>query len=280
MLEDIRTSLNINDAPALADAGAGHLHGMQRTESRVRVAQPLLLTREYAYFGGIFDAIELSPENSILGSIEAQKMQHYGDVLREMIAQYSGKVQSLQFPQLNIEPTFITYEPGIGGVLGSSLRAGKNMYSTRRASEILKFRQEHFVKWQLNLVHASWYDQACKDLQGVSIEAAEEGFEAPEPSTFEHTRNMLRMLSEEYDELPDIQPMEDRSIAICFENRDRDSSILFVVESDRAGFLIARINGVSSQRHVSDVLKVLPSGGYHAMDEAGIRRIQGPDFDF
>lgn len=128
-------------------------------------------------------------------------------------------------------------------------------------------------------IDESWYGQACQDLLDLSIEASEEGFEPPEPATFEHTRNMLRVLSEEYDEPPDIQPMEDRSVAICFENREQDSSILFVIESDRAGLLIARINGVSSRRRVPDMLQALPSGGYHAMEKAGILRVRRPTFD-
>lgn len=122
-------------------------------------------------------------------------------------------------------------------------------------------------------LHRSWYEQACQDLLDLPIEASEEGFELPAPATFEHTRNMLRILSEEYDEPPDIQPMDDRSIAICFENREQDSSILFVIESDRAGLLIARIDGVSSRQRVSDMLQALPSGGYHAMEKAGIRSV-------
>ena len=128
-------------------------------------------------------------------------------------------------------------------------------------------------------VHRSWYEQACQDLLDLPIEASEEGFAPPEPATFEHTRNMLRILSEEYDELPDIQPMDDRSIAICFENREQDSSVLFVIESNRAGLLIARINGASYKQRVSDVLQVLPSGGYHAMEKAGIRSVQRPNVD-
>lgn len=153
------------------------------------------------------------------------------------------------------------------------------VFSTASDSDALRLRQRSLAKSQLYLAHSSWYQQACQDLQDVSIEAAEEGFEAPDPLTVEYTRNMLKMLSEEYDELPDIQPMEDRSIAICFENREQDSSILFVIESDCAGLLIARINGSSYRQRVSDVLQVLPFGGYHAMDKAGIRRIQRPIVD-
>ena len=128
-------------------------------------------------------------------------------------------------------------------------------------------------------LHGSWYRQACQDLLDLSIESSEEGFEPPDPATFEHARSMLRTLSEEYDEAPDIQPMEDRSVAICFENREQDSSILFVIESDRAGLLIARVNGVSYRQRVSDMLQALPSGGYHAMEKAGIRRVQRPIVD-
>ena len=128
-------------------------------------------------------------------------------------------------------------------------------------------------------LHGSWYGQACQDLLDLSIESSEEGFEPPDPATFEHARNMLRTLSEEYDEAPDIQPMEDRSVAICFENREQDSSILFVIESDRAGLLIARINGVSYRQRVSDMLQALPLGGYHAMEKAGIRRVRRPIVD-
>ena len=128
-------------------------------------------------------------------------------------------------------------------------------------------------------LHGSWYGQACQDLLDLSIESSEEGFEPPDPVTFEHARNMLRTLSEEYDEPPDIQPMEDRSVAICFENREQDSSILFVMESDRAGLLIARINGVSYRQRVSDMLQSLPLGGYHAMEKAGIRRVRRPTVD-
>ena len=70
-------------------------------------------------------------------------------------------------------------------------------------------------------LHGSWYGQACQDLLDLSVESSEEGFEPPEPATFEHTRNMLRILSEEYDEPPDIQPMDDRSIAICLKIANR-----------------------------------------------------------
>lgn len=234
----------------------------------------------YPYFVGALDDTDLPSEYAIWGSIEATKLQHCGEKLRGLIAQYSERLEGPQFPKASRDLVFVTYERAEESILDSSSRTAKGLYSARNASDILRF-QEHIVRWQwqLSLVHASWYEQACKDLSEVSIEASEVGFEVPEPSTFEHTRNILRLLSERYDELPDIQPMEDRSIAVCFENRDRDSSILFVIESDRTGRLIARINGVSSQRRVADVLNVLRHGGYHAMDQAGIRRIPEQSVD-
>ena len=119
---------------------------------------------------------------------------------------------------------------------------------------------------------ASWYDEACQDLAEAHIEAAEEGFDAPAPTTIDYARRMLKLLAEEYDELPDIQPMHDQSIAICFENRARDSSIMLVIESGREGLLIARINGVSYKQRVSDAFEMLSLGGRQALDEAGIRR--------
>ena len=119
---------------------------------------------------------------------------------------------------------------------------------------------------------ASWHDEACQDLAEAHIEAAEEGFDAPAPTTIDYARKMLKLLAEEYDELPDIQPMHDQSIAICFENRARDSSIMFVIESGREGLLIARINGASYKQRVSDAFEMLSLGGRQALDQAGIRR--------
>lgn len=83
---------------------------------------------------------------------------------------------------------------------------------------------------------------------------------------------MLKLLAEEYDQLPDIEPMHDQSISICLENRARDSSIMFVIESGREGLLVARINGVSYTQRVSDMSKILSLGGRQALNEAGIRR--------
>ena len=104
------------------------------------------------------------------------------------------------------------------------------------------------------------------------MEAAEEGLEAPDPTIVEDARSVLRLLAKEYDELPDIQPMQDGGIGIVFENRSTDSSIFFEVEKGRSGVMFARINGVSQRNRVSDVFRILALGGRQAMDEAGIRR--------
>ena len=119
---------------------------------------------------------------------------------------------------------------------------------------------------------ASWYDEACQDLAEAHLEAEEEGFEAPEPTTIEDARRMLELLAGEYDQLPSIEPMHDQSISIRFENRAQDSSIMFVIESGSAGLLIARVNGASYRERVSDAFEMLALGGRQALDEAGIRR--------
>lgn len=139
-------------------------------------------------------------------------------------------------------------------------------------SDDLRLRASRVAEAESHSGLASWYVEVCQDLAEAHIEAAECGFAAPEPATIEDTRRMLKLLAEEYEELPDIQPMDDQSISICFENRAQDCSIMFVVESDRSGLLIARINGRSSSQRVSDVFKILSLGGRQALDQAGIRR--------
>lgn len=279
MLEMYPNSGHIRVESAPADLGKRYTYESQNRSPRVSDIHSPYSAEYYLYLDGTLEASDVPSEDAIVGSIRAMELQHCGEKLRDIMAQYSGKSQGPRFPQTSSDLILVTCDRPEGSILDSSSRIGKSLYSTRKASDMLRFRPEHIARWQLSLVHASWYEQACKDLLEVSIEALEVGFEVPEPSTFEHTRNILRLLSEKYDELPDIQPTEDRSIAICFENRDRDSSILFVIESDRAGLLIARINGVSSKRRVADVLNVLQLGGYHAMDEAGIRRIPEPSVD-
>lgn len=279
MLEMSPNPSNIHFESATADLRERFACESQYRNAGVSIVHLQPFAGHYPYFVGALDDPDLPSEYVIWGSIEATKLQHRGENLRGLIAQYSGKPEGPQFPQVSRELAFMTCERAEESICDSSSGIEKSLYSARKASDLLRFRQGHIVRWQLSLIHASWYEQACKDLSEVSIEASEVGFEVPEPSTFEHTRNILILLSERYDELPDIQPMEDRSIAIRFENRDRDSSILFVIESDRAGLLIARINGVSSQRRVADVLNVLRHGGYHAMDEAGIRRIPEQSVD-
>lgn len=280
MPEIVPTSQNINTDSVWADSKEGLTPNQQHMEATFRGVRSSSSLVYYTSLGGSSDDMEHSPERTILGSIEAKKRQYRGEKLREMIAQDGREVESawiagpysLYFQNL-VEFTERAQRLGHG----SSVIASAILFSAKSASDELRIQREYrLAESQLHMLHESWYDQACQDLQDISLEASEEGFEAPEQSTFEYTRNMLEMLSEEYDELPDIQPMEDRSIAICFENREQDSSILFVIESDCAGLLIARINGSSYRQRVSDVLQVLPFGGYHAMDQAGIRRIQRP----
>ena len=139
-------------------------------------------------------------------------------------------------------------------------------------SDDLQSRGTRVAEAQSHLGHASWYEEACQDLAEVQLEASEEGLKAPDPTTIEDTRRMLRLLAEEYDQLPDVQPMRDGSIGIKFENRERDSSVFLVMESGRSGVLFARLNGVSQRNRVSDVFRILELGGRQAMDEAGIRR--------
>ena len=83
---------------------------------------------------------------------------------------------------------------------------------------------------------------------------------------------MLKLLAEEYDQLPHVQPMRDGSIGIKFENRGWHSSVLIVVERGGSGVLFARLKGLSQRNRVSDVLKILSLGGRQALNEAGIRR--------
>ena len=282
MPEIVPTSQNINTDSVWADSKEGLTPNQQNMEPTFRGVRSPSSVVYYTGLGVFSDDMEYSSERTILGSIEAKKRQYRGEKLREMIAQDEHGVESawiaepysLYFQNL-VEFTERAQRLG----RGSSVIASAIFFSAKSASDELRFRlDDRLAESQLHMLHRSWYDQACQDLQDIYIEASEEGFEAPEASTFEYTRNMLKKLSEQYDELPDIQPMEDRSIAICFENREQDSSILFVIESDCAGLLIARIDGSSYRQRVSDVLQVLPFGGYHAMDKAGIRRIQRPIF--
>lgn len=280
MPEIVPTSQNINTDSVWADSKEGLTPNQQQMEATFRGVRSSSSLVYYISLGGSSDDMEHSPERTILGSIEAKKRQYRGEKLREMIAQDGEEVESAW----SAGPHFLYFQYFVESNeraqrhgFGSSLMPSAIQFAARSASDELRIQRDYrLAESQLHILHGSWYDQACQDLQGVSLEASEEGFQSPEPSTIEYTRKMLRMLSEEYDELPDIQPMEDRSIAICFENREQDSSILFVIESDCAGLLIARINGSSYRQRVSDVLQVLPFGGYHAMDEAGIRRIQRP----
>ena len=119
---------------------------------------------------------------------------------------------------------------------------------------------------------ASWYDEACQDLAEIHLEAAEDGFDAPKPTTIQAARTMLKLLAEEYDQLPYVEAIRDGRIGITFGNRPSDSRILLVIESDRTGLLIARVNGASYRKRVPDVFKILSLGGRQALDEAGIRR--------
>lgn len=283
MPEIVPTSQNINTESVWADSKEGITANQQHMEATFRGVRPSSSLVYYTSLGGFADDMEYSSERTILGSIEAKKRQYRGEKLREMIAQDGHEVEGLwiaesyfHYFQHFVESNERTRRHG----RGSSLMVSPSLLLARSASDELRIQRDYrLAESQLHMLHGSWYDQACQDVQDVYIEASEEGFEAPEPSTFEYTRNMLKMLSEVYEELPDIQPMEDRSIAICFENREQDSSILFVIESDRAGLLIARINGSSYRQRVSDVLQMLPYGGYHAMDKAGIRRLQRPSVD-
>lgn len=245
----------------------------QHRDARWNIVHLSLSTGDSPFLDDTLEHSDLQLEDSISDSIEAVKLQHHGEKLREIITQYSGKQQGALQPKNQL---FSAYKERVQ-------RDALIQYAAEyvainlaiKAIDSLKEREEHFASLQMNLVHISWYDQACQDLSEASIEALEEGFEAPEPATIEYTRIILRRLSEEYDQLPDIEPMSDRSIAICFENRERDSRILIIVESDRGGLLVARIDGSSYQTRVPDVLEVLQLGGYHALDKAGIRRSQG-----
>lgn len=274
MLEKYPTLSRVQFESALADFGERFTYESQRTNARVSVANPSLVAGYHLHLDGIFESIEIPSEHAILGSIESMKLQRCGEKLRELITQYFVDMCEAQLPQPMNQSFPASYDRVRRDALIPTSAVYAIMEPTIQASNLLKLRQDNFDDLQLRLIQSSWYQQACRDLSEVSIEALEEGFEAPEPSTIEYARIILERLSEEYDQFPDIEPMSDRSIAICFENRERDSRILIVVESDRAGLLIARIDGSSYRQRVSDVLKVLQFGGYHAMDEAGIRKKQ------
>lgn len=119
---------------------------------------------------------------------------------------------------------------------------------------------------------AAWYEEACQDLAEVHLEAAEEGLDAPDPTTIEDTRRMLKLLAEDYDQLPYVQAMRDGRIGIKFENREGQSSVFIVMEHGGSGVLFACLKEVSQRNRVSDVFKILSLGGRQALDQAGIRR--------
>ena len=141
-------------------------------------------------------------------------------------------------------------------------------------SDDLRLREARAAAAESRSGLASWYDQACRDLAEVHLEASEEGLEAPDPATLEDTRRMLKLLAEEFDQLPHVQPIRDGSIGIKFENREAQTSVFIVLECGGSGVLFARLKGVSQRNRVSDVFKILSLGGRQALNEAGIRRRQ------
>ena len=139
-------------------------------------------------------------------------------------------------------------------------------------SEDLRLREARDAAAESHSGLAAWYEEACQDLAEVHLEAAEEGLDAPDPKTIEDTRRMLKVLAEEYDQLPYVQLVRDRSIGIKFENRLGQSSVFIVMEHGGSGVLFARLKEVSQRNRVSDVFKILSLGGRQALDQAGIRK--------
>ena len=230
----------------------------------------------------LFDDQSLSTvERMIAKSIEATKYRDLREPTTQNIDQHFSKNQG---PELNQIKKWALWQ---GSQDWSEANAGTHVAKFGSVSGLIvnsppsyivfyepKLQGAYTAVSQLRLIQASWYEEACQDLAELHLEASEEGLEPPQTSTQELARDMLSLLSKKYDQLPDVQPMRNGSIGIKFENRDQDSSVLFVIERGGSGVMFVRINGIPDRLRASDATKILRlGGGYHAMDEAGIRRI-------
>lgn len=227
----------------------------------------------------LFEDQSLMQEHLIADSIEATKYKNLHETTTQNIDQHLSRDQDPELGRIKLWALWRSSQEVLAanvaldvGSFGLMSRLIVNLPWFQKALYERKLLDARPAVSQLRLVHASWYEEACQDLAEISLEASELGLEAPLSTTEEIARNMLNSLSKNYDQLPDVQPMRDGSIGIKFENRDQRSSVLFVIESKGSAVMFVRINGVPYRIRTSDASKILP-GGFHAMDEAGIRRI-------
>lgn len=281
-MADVSRSL-LGSHASTASTGLREKFASDLQHSRLRVREPQRLHSDKVP-DSIYrsrNVAHLSLERTIVVSIEVIKSNNGRGQLREYADRPYPDVYGPLFNQIRKKtigpisrPHSATSEQEKTVHLGSLSRSRIRLSNRGRVYPYRIFATRRMRHLQRDSVHASWLEEALRDLSEVSLEAEEEGMEVPDASTAMHTRNMLEVLSKRYDQLPYVQPIRDGRIGIKFENRGGKSNVLFIVEADGSGVMFAEIKSESHRHRASDVSKILPTGGYHAMDKAGIRRIE------
>lgn len=273
MPENLPKSFSINTGHRSAGTGGLYLstpHPSGPETALIMQAPPHAGTPHYLH-GLVVDAAAPS-EQLVVESIEVAKSKDLHDRLRDYLDRNSLGPQDARPSWPSPQCLSLKNEQQDAIYWGLPLAPRMNSLSVTRGPVESRFQSTGILAIQLHLVHATWYEEARRDLEEALIEVSDEGFDPPVFSTIEHTKRLLKQLSEQYQQLPDVQPMRDQTMAIRFENRTQDSSIVFVIEGDGSGCFIARINGRSDRVRVSNMSSFFQLGGRHAMDQAGIRR--------
>ena len=123
---------------------------------------------------------------------------------------------------------------------------------------------------------AAWLPEAIRSLQGCIKEASEEGFDIPNDNTLTLAEEFLKILATRIQQPPDIQPLQDASIAIDFRkfrNPVVEGGVTFTIEPDGAQVCYYRTRNFSDRTrisNVSDVKDILNASGWHALEQVGI----------
>ena len=123
---------------------------------------------------------------------------------------------------------------------------------------------------RVHSIQAIWLPEALQSLHECVEEALEEGFDPPNDDTLALARGFLEALAAQIRQSPDVQPLQDASVAVDFRNPVVEGGVMFVIEPSGAGVCYYRTRAFRNRVRTSDVSEILNAGGWYALDKVGI----------
>ena len=157
-------------------------------------------------------------------------------------------------------PSRVTHRPRI---------AGKREISPISSSFLVR-DQWSDRQLRVHSIQAAWLPEALQSLHECVEEALEEGFDPPNDDTLALARGLLEALAAQIRQPPDVQPLQDASVAVDFRNPVVEGGVMFVIEPGGAGVCYYRTRVVRNRVRTSDVSEILNAGGWYALDQVDI----------